>query len=149
MGCSDDTGRCFVSLALARGHGRTHTWEDAAAALSLPTALGPAVVRAVTQRLKGSIDDLHEAVRAVGHRLDPHTSWRLLEDKIRADAVRVADWLPSWAATHRPGMKETSAPYAITWRWTTKPADCSTRPQRGRNHRRAVRRPPIVSSQKR
>lgn len=117
MGCSEDTGRCFVSLALARGHGRIHTWEEAAAALGLPKALGPSVVRAVTQRLNGSTDDLHDAIRAVGQQLDPHTSWRLLEDKVFADAVRVADWLPSWAATHRPGMKETSAPYAITWRW--------------------------------
>lgn len=34
-----------------------------------------------------------------------------------ANADRPAEWLPSWAATHRPRMKESSAPYAITWRW--------------------------------
>lgn len=117
MGCGEETGRCFVSLALARGHGQIHTWEEAAASLGLPPRHGVDTARTVSQRMRGSVEDLHAAINAVGRRLDAHTSWRLLEDKVRADAHTETEWLSSWAATHRPGMKETSAPYAITWRW--------------------------------
>lgn len=117
MGCGEETGRCFASLSLARGHGIVHTWEDAARQLGIPERYGPATVRAAHQRLHGSVEDLDNALHSVAGGLDRTTSWRMLEEGVRADVTRLDDWLPDWARTHQPRMKDTSAPYAITWRW--------------------------------
>lgn len=117
MGCGEETGRCFVSMALARGHDHIHTWEQAAAALGLPAQHGKSIARAVSQRLQGTVPEVHDAIGDLAKLMDPNTSWRALEEEVRTDATRPTDWLLVWARTHRPRMKETSAPYAITWRW--------------------------------
>lgn len=117
MGCTPTTGRIFVSLAIARTQCVVHTWKDAAERLSLPSEIGVSVARAVDQRRRGSPEQLHGAVLAVAADLDPHVSWRLVESSIRFAALRPEGWWRAWAERHHPGMRSSSVPFAITWRW--------------------------------
>jgi len=49
-------------MALARGHDHIHTWEQAAAALGLPAQHGKSIARAVSQRLQGTVPEVHDAI---------------------------------------------------------------------------------------
>lgn len=117
LNCTDDIGRMFASLLLARTHGRNRTWEDAADSLGIPRELGFRTVRAAHQRRRADPEALHAASRSVALLMDRTISWRLHESRVRDLSKTLPDWLEDWAHTHRPGMRESSAPYAITWRW--------------------------------
>lgn len=115
---SAETGRMYAALCLARAHPTVTTWRDAATALDLPADLGSRTARTAQQRTTTPPGNLHQALIRLAEDLDPTISWRIEEAHIRHLARAPHTWLPAWSRQRRPGLRPSSAPYVITWRWT-------------------------------
>ncbi|WP_081829832.1 TniQ family protein [Paraoerskovia marina] len=107
------TPRLFLSLCLARRAG-ANTWAQAAEMLRLPPEVGTRAARAVSTRTV--LDPL-----VVGHVLDRITrhlgiDYRRREAVVTELATKHA-WFSEWCTGYRPGTRETSHPYAVTWLW--------------------------------
>lgn len=112
-----EVGRVFGSLCLARRHPRVPTWEESAYCLGLPPDLGPRTVRTVNQRTTTTPERIEAAIDDLAARLDHRLDWCEREEAVITQASTVRTWLLDWAAEYRPGLRLSSAPYVITWRW--------------------------------
>lgn len=117
LNLTDETGRLFAALCLARRHSPATTWAEAAGVLRLPTATGIKTARACSAEITASRANYVLVLDEMARRLDPSLDYRKREDAVRRLAMR-RDWYRPWARLHSPGSRATSSRYAISWLWT-------------------------------
>lgn len=145
LAVTDQAGRLFASLCLARRGQRRGTWASAAQRLGLPADLGTKNARNCTANLLSRVYVFAEALSQAAASIDPQTDYAQREQAVQtlasgsgAAAVRrailagaraeastesragsrdLSDW---WLTVRRTtGSRASSRRYAIAWLWTT------------------------------
>ncbi|QNK53380.1 TniQ family protein [Dermacoccus sp. PAMC28757] len=110
-------GRVFGALMVARAHPHVNSWSQAARGLNLPPEHGPRTARTVHQRLPTTSWRLQRVTHEISDALDATVDWRAREAAVRELHEDPKPWLGEWLRHNVPGARESSFPYAVTYRW--------------------------------
>ena len=111
----EDTVRAFASLSLARLHPDVRSWKAAAEVLHMPGPMGVRLARACSATMLISPDEWEARIWRAGEEID-RRDYRATEAKV-AHRLTSRSWFEEWRRSCRPGTRDSSHAYAITWQW--------------------------------
>lgn len=112
----EEVVRQFASLCLARLHPDITSWADAARALDMPGSMGTRCARACSATRLVTTQEWEKRIRAAVTDVRPR-NYRATEAKIEHRLHLTSRWFQEWVRHYRPGTRDTSVSYALTWQW--------------------------------